>query len=107
MQMCGKNGTYFYMIQDHHCPYTNNCVGGKNIKAFILFCFYGGIFALQFLIMSVVYYYQMSEGVAKKIEEYEVMIWMLLSFFSFFLAFSMNGLAISNIYLAGKNITQI
>lgn len=36
-----------------------------------------------------------------------VTIWMLLTFIAFLLSFSMNGLAISNILMAGKNITQI
>lgn len=32
---------------------------------------------------------------------------MILSFVGFFLSISMNGLALSNLYMAGKNLTQI
>ena len=28
---------------DHHCPWTVNCVGAKNHKAFYLFCIYMGV----------------------------------------------------------------
>jgi hypothetical protein len=59
------------------------------------------------MVLSVVYYYQLADGKASKISELTVTIWMILSFFSFFLALSMNGLWISNMYLAGKNITQL
>jgi hypothetical protein len=82
-------------------------LGARNFKAFILFCFYGGIFAIQFLVLSVVYYNQLSAGKAEKISELAITGWMILSFISFFLSFSMNGLWISNIYLAGKNTTQL
>jgi hypothetical protein len=37
-------------------------VGGRNLKAFILFCFYGGLFAVQFLVLSIVYYFKMAAG---------------------------------------------
>lgn len=49
----------------------------------------------------------MSAGKAEKISELAITGWMILSFISFFLSFSMNGLWISNIYLAGKNTTQL
>lgn len=29
---------------DHHCPWTNNCVGYKNIKPTVLFLFYVSVF---------------------------------------------------------------
>lgn len=39
--------------------------------------------------------------------ELAITIWMILTFIAFLLSFSMNGLAISNIMIAGKNVTQI
>ena len=31
---------------DHHCPWTDNCVGYKNIKAFMLFLFYASLLCI-------------------------------------------------------------
>lgn len=59
--MCFSNGNYSLM-KDHHCPYTNNCVGSKNLKAFILFCGYGGVFALQFFSMSVIFFFKLKNS---------------------------------------------
>jgi hypothetical protein len=53
------------------------------------------------------YYFQISAGKATKISEMEVVIWMILSFIAFFLTCSMGSLAIGNIYLGTKNITQL
>lgn len=92
---------------DHHCPYINNCVGQKNLKAFILFTGYGGLFALNFLIFSIKYYFDMKSEKVSPLSEGEITIWLFLTFFSFLLALSMLGLAIGNVYSAMKNITQL
>jgi hypothetical protein len=82
-------------------------VGQKNIKAFILFTGYGGLFALNFLIFSIKYYFDMKSEKVSPISEGEITIWLFLTFFSFLLALSMLGLAIGNVYSAMKNITQL
>ena len=42
---------------DHHCPWIMNCVGGKNHKAFTLFLLYMTVGAIDFIKMSLNYYY--------------------------------------------------
>lgn len=49
----------------------------------------------------------MSAGKGEPISELVITAWMILSFCAFFLSISMSSLAIGNVYLAGKNITQI
>lgn len=34
--VCGR----CVMLMDHHCPWMNNCIGARNMKAFILFNMY-------------------------------------------------------------------
>jgi hypothetical protein len=35
---------------DHHCPWTDNCVGYLNVKSFLLFLFYTSLLCLYFSI---------------------------------------------------------
>jgi hypothetical protein len=95
------------VTQDHHCPYTNSCVGGRNLKAFVLFCCYGALFAVQFFVLSIVYYFKMSAGKTQQISELSIVLWMVLTFISFLLSISLTGLTLSSIVLASKNMTQI
>lgn len=38
---------------DHHCPWTNNCIGESNMKYFFLFIVYTGLFCLYCIILIV------------------------------------------------------
>ena len=62
---------------------------------------------MHFLCLSFMYYRKLSSSEIEPLSELTIAYWMFLSFASFLLAFSMNGLAISNIMLTGKNITQL
>ena len=44
-------------FMDHHCGFTSNCVGIKNLKAFFLFTFYVSISAFLGLYVLVVNFY--------------------------------------------------
>lgn len=61
----------------------------------------------MFLIFSIKYYFDIKAEKVAPLTEGEITIWLFLTFFSFFLALSMCGLALSNIYIAMKNITQL
>jgi hypothetical protein len=82
-------------------------VGGRNLKAFVLFCGYGALFAIQFLVLCVDFYFRLANGSVAKLSEGEIVVWMILGFFSFLLSISMSSLAIGNVYMAGKNVTQL
>ena len=60
-----------------------------------------------FLISSIKYYFDMKSEKVPAMSEGEITIWLLLTFIAFFLALSMCGLAISNLYMASKNVTQL
>lgn len=99
---------FLCLIQDHHCPYTDNCVGSKNLKSFILFCGFGGLFALQFFFLSIVFFSKLkAQQIPYELSEGLMFFWIFLFAASFLLSFSMNGLAISNLLLVSKNITQL
>ncbi|XP_069494116.1 palmitoyltransferase ZDHHC22 isoform X2 [Ambystoma mexicanum] len=40
---------------DHHCFFTGNCVGGSNIRNFVLFCFYTACSCFYSMVLGVAY----------------------------------------------------
>lgn len=55
-------GTHFCRLcsrvtqsHDHHCFFTGNCIGGRNMRNFIMFCFYTSLACLDSLVAGVAY----------------------------------------------------
>ncbi|CAG9323576.1 unnamed protein product [Blepharisma stoltei] len=68
--------------RDHHCDFTNQCVGYGNIKPFTFFCIFGFIGCAQFLVRSLQYSYHWInddlECVKAYSKTYMIFLWFLM-----------------------------
>lgn len=59
---CPPPSTHFCRVcarvtlrHDHHCFFTGNCIGGRNMRNFVLFCLYTSLACLYSMVAGVAY----------------------------------------------------
>lgn len=81
---------------DHHCVWTQTCIGICNQKCFYLFCFYMTIGVLQFWYFTVRVLRERTLPILEMMEPGVVIIWALTAFSAFFVGFMIIMLLISH-----------
>ena len=75
---CSECGKCIFKM-DHHCPWVNNCVGAKNLKFFLLFCFYTGMGSLYTVYLMMMSFYFFMTDTSKKIKNDPMYVYAMIA----------------------------
>jgi hypothetical protein len=83
------------------------CIGGRNLKGFILFCLYGGMFSGQFLVCECYLCYGMIFGGVERMEVGNMAILVIFGLLGIFLSIVLWCLGVRNCMMVCRNITYM
>ena len=92
------------LMRDHHCPYTANCIGFKNMQYFFNFIFWADLVNIYYIICFINYMF--FSGIKIKIPIYLIIILIIDVFLSCFFIVNINLILLRMLATVYNNWTQ-
>ena len=99
---CSSCGQCQYKM-DHHCIWTQTCIGYRNQKCFYLFCFYMSIGVIQFWYFSIRVLAERNRPLLQLTEPGVYILWAFTAFSAFFVGIMIIALLITHTILVLTN----